>query len=185
MSAEEFLRLAWHADRDGRPGMRDALLTLAAAESGPTDEVLAERCRKRLVAGRPEHWFAAFPTVGEALAHPKVAWALGELRASYPEVRVRRLLLRGEARLGPYTKRPRSLSRVVDDLVGGSDRPRRGAAGASDAPVEDVPALPFPVASDEEPTAASVTVFYLTILLAIAILLNTVLKPSAQDTKAA
>ena len=59
---EDLLRLAWQADRDNKPGLRDAVLTLAAAESGSESVVLAERCRRLLVARRPDHWFATSPT---------------------------------------------------------------------------------------------------------------------------
>lgn len=172
MAAEEYLRLAWHADRDGRQGMRDALLTLAVAESGPENAVLAERCRRRLVAGRPDHWFASFPTMGEALAHPRVVDALREIRAVYPPVRVRHLLLRLDALRGPYSKRPRPLSRVVDDLVGPQKRRRR---------IQEAPAIPFP---DDPTSAAAVTTFYLTILLAIAIFMESTLKPASQEKAA-
>lgn len=170
MSAGEYVRLAWYADREGRQGMRDALLTIAVAESGPDEAVLADRCRRRLVANRPEHWFASFATVGEALSHSRVAAAMSELRAAYPPVRVRQLLLRSEALSGPYIRR-RPLSRVVDDLV-------------RDVELGDETPVPPPV--EEEPSATTaLAAFYLAVLFAMAVLLATVLKPSTQDSKAA
>ena len=61
MAAEDLLRLAWEAEHDGRRALRDALLTLAVAESGP-DDAWAERCRARLVAERPDHFLGEFAT---------------------------------------------------------------------------------------------------------------------------
>src|SRR6187431_2978979 len=101
MAAEDLLRLAWHADREGRGRMRDELLMLAVAESGPGDAVSAERCRKLLVAGRPEHWFTSFATVGQALGHPRVAAEIDRLRITYPAARIQQILLRFEAQRGP------------------------------------------------------------------------------------
>ncbi len=164
MAAEDVLRLAWQADRDGRPGMRDALLTLAVAESGPDGAVAAERCRRKLVAGRPDHWFAPFPTLGQALANARVARALDRLRATFPEARVRRLLMRGDVRRGPYRGRP-SLSLILDDLLG------PGPGAVQEPPLPDDHAELFR--------------FYLNVLLAIAFLLASVVSPSAKDTKAA
>lgn len=172
MAAEEYLRLAWFADREGRQGMRDALLTLAVAESGPDDAVLAERCRRRLVAGRPDHWFASFPTLGEALNHPRVVEALGEIRKVYPNVRVRHVLLRHEATRGPYTQRPRPLSRIVDDLVGSERRRRRS---------QTAPLVPFP---KDSASAAEVATFYLTVLVAIAVFMELALNPAAEEKAA-
>jgi hypothetical protein len=166
MAAEDVWRLAWQADRDGRPGMRDALLTLAVAESGPDVAVAAERCRRKLIAGRPDHWFAPFPTLGQALANDRVARALDRLRATFPEARVRRLLMRGDVRRGPYRAGRPSLSLILDDLLG----PLPGASQGPAIPEDDRDGL---------------VNFYLRVLLAIAILLATVVSPSAKDSKAA
>jgi hypothetical protein len=165
MAAEDVLRLAWQADRDGRPGMRDALLTLAVAESGPDDAVAAERCRRKLIAGRPDHWFAPFPTLGQALADDRVARALDRLRTTFPEARVRWLLMRGDVRRGPYRRHP-PLSRVLDDLLG-------PGPGVSSVPPRS------------DPDHADLIHFYLNVLLAIAVLLAAVVSPAATDTKAA
>lgn len=186
MSAEHLLRLAWQAELDGRLGMRDALLTLAVAESGPEDAVLAERCRKQLITWRHDHWFASFPTMGQALCHPKVVDAVGRIRAMYPQVRVERLLMRAEALRGPYTGRARALPRLLDDLFG------TRTTEESYSPVERASALPFPGPSPSGASASEriddsdgVLVFYLTVLLAIAILLASVVPPAAKETKAA
>ncbi len=116
MAIEDLLRLAWRADGDGKPGLRDALLTLAVVDSGTENAVLAERCRRLLIARRPEHWFATSPTLGQALAHTKVANAVERLRLTFPPVRVERLLVRYSVLSGPYTGRTASLAQVLDDL---------------------------------------------------------------------
>ncbi len=74
MDASDLLRLAWEADHDGRTRLRDSLMTLAVAESRPSD-IWAERCRARLVADRPDHFFARFPTVALALEDSRVVEA--------------------------------------------------------------------------------------------------------------
>ena len=69
VEVEDLLRLAWEADGNGRPGMRDALLTtLVVAESGADDAVLAEQ----LAGGSssctgPNTASAATATLGMAL----------------------------------------------------------------------------------------------------------------------
>lgn len=182
-SAEDALRLAWRADRDGRAGMRDALLTLALAESGPDDAVAAERCRKFLVAGRPHHWLASFPTLGQALAHPRVAGEIRLFRAMYPPVRVRHLLRRSDVLLGPYTGRRVPRARILDDLFG-PRTPRQAPAG--DSPPSALPFATGSAGTVERPDdPEDLSVFYLTVLLAIAILLATVPAPAAQGTRAA
>ena len=196
---EDLLRLAWLANADGRSGMRDALLTLLVAESGADDAVLAARCRRLLIAHRPDHYFASTTTLGQALGHPKVVAALGTLRRMYPPVRVQHLLLRGESARGPYQPYPLPLARILEDLS-----PDRGAVLVGRArrrPSEAARSLPFPsVDSSRLGLAASgsksvrqggpdpdgtIAVFYVSVLLALAILLENVLKPSSQDTKAA
>jgi hypothetical protein len=185
MSAEDVLRLAWQADRDGRNRMRDELLMLAVAESGLDDAVSAERCRKLLVAGRPDHWFTSFATIGQALGHPRVATEIDRLRVTYPPARIQQILLRFEAQRGPYTDKPRPLSKILDDL-GGTRVPAAPSHGRVVSP-----ALPFPAgnpsgAKAERPDdPATLVNFYLTVLMAIAILLASVQPPVAQDTRAA
>jgi hypothetical protein len=188
MPVDDLLRLAWQADRDGRAGTRDALLMLAIAESGPGEAVMAERCRRRLISRQPDHWLASFPTFGQALGHPRVSGAVRQLRAIFPPVRVQSLLLRGDVSRGPFTGRPRPLWSVCEDLLGPSPRPRRDRLRPADPSSENqVSALRFfpPGPSDATDPNATLLVFYLTVLLAIAILLASVMPPSAQDTRAA
>jgi hypothetical protein len=83
-TVEDLLRLAWRAERSGRPNLRDALMTLVVAESGPEEAVLAERCRRLLIARQPDHWYATTTTLGQALAHEKVAAVIERLRAMFP-----------------------------------------------------------------------------------------------------
>jgi hypothetical protein len=180
---EDLLRLAWQAEDDGKPGMRDALLTLAVADSGAEDAVLAERCRRLLVARRPDHWFATSATLGQALAHSKVAAALARLRATFPPVRVRHLLLRGEALRGPYAGRPDPLARVVEDLTRSGRRRAGATAGAHALP------FPGPVSAPERPAEpdsdAALVVLYFSVLLAMAVLIKSVIEPASRDTRAA
>jgi hypothetical protein len=187
MPVDDILRLAWQAERDGRPGTRDALLMLAIAESGPGEAVLAERCRRRLISRDPGHWLASFPTFGQALGHPRVAGVVRQLRAIFPPVRVRRLLLRGDVKRGAYQGPGRPSPSLRDDLLGPSRGSRRGRGRPDEpSPVAEVPALPFPPGSgDATGPNTPLLVFYLTILLAIAILLASVIPPSAHDTTAA
>src|SRR5690348_7864251 len=96
MSAFDDLRLAWLAEREGRHGRRDALLTLAVASAGPAEAGWAEPIRLRLIAARPDHPFSAFATREAALADPAVAGGLRQLRMLYPPGRVRRLLARAD-----------------------------------------------------------------------------------------
>ncbi len=191
---EDLLRLAWRADGDEKPGLRDALLTLAVADSGAEDAVLAERCRRLLVARRPDHWFATAPTLGHALAHPRVAAALGRLRAAFPPVRVQRHLLRYAAQGGPFTGRPPSMARVMEDLSlvpeegrpssspSSSPSPRPGAVSR-----DRLRALPFAAVArpeGDDPDGA-LAALYLSVLLAMAVLLKTVIDPAAHDSRAA
>src|SRR5437868_14684628 len=112
MAIDDFMRLAWQADRDGRPGVRDVLLTLAVAKTGPEDAVVADRCRRKLIARRPDHFFAPFRTLGRALADSRVARALKQLQSIYPPARVEWLLLQGDARRGPYTGQHQARSSI-------------------------------------------------------------------------
>jgi hypothetical protein len=184
---EDLLRLAWQVGSEGKPGMRDALMTLAVAESGPADAVLADRCRRLLVARQPGHWFASVPTLGQALTHPKVAGALAKLRAMFPPVRVQRLLLRFDTAHGPFTGHPTPFGQVLQDLsLAPDDLP--GAASRPAGPVRDpsrprpaARALPFPgVATPADPDG-SIGALYLAVLLALAVLLDSVLAQQPAD----
>ncbi len=179
MSVEDDLRLAWQDQRDGRAVRRDALLTLAAAEAAAAhsrsttttaDLAWVARCRKRLVAARPDHLFAPFPTVSQAIRHPRVAAALGRLRASLPPSKVRWLGLRDAARRGPWTGRAPSLSLLLDDLLGRST-PHSQGVGAAPGPSSPV---------SLESAAGSLPIFYLRVLMAIAVLME-MLQPSADE----
>ena len=149
MAAEEYLRLALQATRDGHRRRREAMLTLAIGESGP-DDAWAEAARARLVADRPGHFFTSHPTVAGALADTRVTHALGRLHAQYPPTRLAWLRLGADAASGPYTgKPPESLALLTARLRLGTPTP----VAASSAFREDLDAA------------------YLTALLSIAILL--------------
>ncbi len=116
--AEAYLRLAWQADRDGRPSLRDALLTLAAEGGVRLGAPWAVRCRRALVAARSGRLFAAAPTLEAALADPRVGQRLARLGRAFPPARVRRLLFAAAVRRGPYTGRVDPLATLLDDLLG-------------------------------------------------------------------
>jgi hypothetical protein len=177
---EDLLRLAREADKANRPGMRDALLTLVVAESGADDAVLAERCRRLLVAHRPDHCFAATATLGQALQRPQVAAALGTLRGMYPPVRVRHLLLRAEAAHGPFQPHRLPTARIVEDLS--LNRAVAPAAARRRRPDNSRP-LPFPTPSrhDQVDPDGKMAVFYASVLFALALLLESVLLPGSSD----
>lgn len=135
--AEACLRLAWDAERDGRPGRRDVLLTLALASAGPEDAWWAARCRDRLVASHPDHIIAPYATLAEALEDPRVASAIRGLRQAFPPCRIESLILRSDARRGPYLGPTSSVRLIIGDLFGpvlpaGS---RRDSAAEPPAPV--------------------------------------------------
>ena len=184
-TVEGLLRLAWLAEVEGRPRLRDAVMTLAVAESGPGDAVLAERCRRKLVARQPDHWFGTSATLGQALTHQKVASALSKLRTMFPPVRVQWMLTRGAVQRGPFTGRPLPFARVLSDLgltpERAANRDRRRALPF--APLEP-PALYGGVVD-----AASLAPFYLAVLVSIAVLVQVVREEKAGardgDTKAA
>lgn len=177
---EDLLRLAWRADGDEKPGLRDALLTLIVVDGGAENAVLAERCRRLLVARRPAHWFSHAPTIGQAMANPQIRASVGRLRSTFPAVRVQRQLLRYAAERGPYTGRSVSLSRVLEDLSLSDGR--RHDPGPR--------ALPFPgvvVGADEgdgDPNGELVAL-YVSVLLTMAVLLKGVIESSSHDRKAA
>src|SRR5689334_8654303 len=103
MAAGDLLRLAWQAGRDARPGLRDALLTLAVAESGPAERSWADRCWKRLIANRSDDLVAAFPTWELARADERVRTRVARLRLMFPPARVGRLLQRSAVLTGTFT----------------------------------------------------------------------------------
>ena len=189
---EDLLRLAWQVGSEGKPGTRDALLTLAVAESGAGEAVLAERCRRLLVARQPGHWFASTATVGQALTHPRVAGALTKLKAMFPPVRVQRLLLRFDAAHGPYTGSPTPLGRVLQGLSLAPDEPAVAPARPAGEPATPLPrprALPFPGTATPADPDGAIGALYLAVLLALAVLLQDVVArqpiTSASDARAA
>jgi hypothetical protein len=203
MMPDDDLRLAWQAARDGRLGMRDALLTLAVASSGLGDRPWAERCWRWLVAHRPAHPFAKYPTLAEALADPRIIATIGRLRTAFPPLRVRWLLQRADVLRGAYTGRRASLSIILDDLLGadGLRATRRNGSLLADPIVSEPPSFEdhdptppiFPLgwplrgsdAKAEEDGVHALFVFYLSVLLGIAILLASALKPREEETRAA
>ncbi|HEV3122022.1 MAG TPA: hypothetical protein VGY53_08975 [Isosphaeraceae bacterium] len=195
MAAAELLRLAWLAAREGRVGTRDSLLTLALAESGPADAAWATRCWRRLLTLRADHIYARFPTLEKALADERVAGVVLRLRAVYPPARVQRLLERAAVLRGTYTGRRASLAVVLDELLGAEESrpgrlpdaslpapylPREGQGAASKRSAKAAAA-----AESREPLDPEIQTFYLTVLLAIAMLLATTQRASGQGSNRA
>jgi hypothetical protein len=182
MPAEDDLRLAWQADGEGRHGRRDVLLTLAAVSGALEGATWARAVRDRLVAHRPDHPFAGYPTLEEALDDPGVVAALARLRGTFPPARVRRLLDRADAVRGPYTGRRPATRSILDDLLGASTPTEAGRVPAAVGLAD----LPPSGSGFEIPTTADpLLVFYLSVLLAIATLLACVLREPGQGAKAA
>lgn len=201
MEPGDLIRLAWEADHDGRSRLRDGLLTLAVAESTPSD-AWAQRCRAKLIAGHPGHFLGSFASIAEALGDPRVVEATDRLRLKYPEVRIRSLLQRARASRGPFLGRAESLDAMLEDLAGSpiaaeAENVRRDAAQGSRGPLQRTRAgraavlsltypsmaagSPSPTRQQtfdgwgetvaEPPDEQDITAFYLTVLLTIAILL--------------
>lgn len=201
MAAVDLLRLAWQAARDARPGLRDALLTLALAESGPNDRSWADRCWKRLIANRSDDLIAAYPSWEFARRDERIAARVAKLRLMFPPARVQRLLERGAVLRGAYTGRRPRMSILLDDLLGqqepsaahSSQRMRpatKPLTSANERRATGAPALtlgPRESGLGTEPTEGdnSVYLFYLTVLLAIALLLASTEQVSDRGSKAA
>jgi hypothetical protein len=206
MAAVDLLRLAWQAARDARPGLRDALLTLALAESGPADRPWAERCWARLLANRSDDLMAAFPTWEIARRDDRVAARVAKLRIMFPPARVQRLLQRGNVLRGTYTGRRTTMATLLDDLLG---PPGHGVSRTAVTPSSPRVALVSRERASDKPQAISadrrshqaqsfplsardglekdnsVYLFYLTVLLAIAMFLASTDDVSGRDSKAA
>ena len=165
------------------------MLTLAVAESGPGDAVLAERCRRLLVARQPNHWFATTATIGQALANEDVARVMARLRTMFPAARVQRSLLRGAVQRGPFTGRTRARSPACSKTSAwppnawpdSATRTRRRARSQAllfpspaTAPDDALEPPPLDAAVDGE----SLAPLYLAILLAMAVLIQSVLEQS-------
>ena len=205
MDVGDLLRLAWEAEHDGRSRLRDALMTLALADSRPGD-AWAEPCRSRLLVDRPDHFFGRFETVAQAFEDIRVIEAMERLRLKFPEARVQWLLLKARAARGPYLGRAESLDAMLEDLAGTTseaENVRRDPAQPSRGPIQlqrasrplaYALALPssvpsgleeMPIRSSRrtspgreevvpEPPIEDLSLYYLTVLLAIAFLLATV-----------
>jgi hypothetical protein len=130
---EGALRLAWQAHRDGQPGRRDALLTLALASENTVDEDWVERCHQRLITWRPDHRFAGFGSLKQALEHPQVEAAIAGLRQTYSSGRIKFLLLRTAVRRGPFRRVEPPLSLLLEDMFGPTSLPRGLRADAPSA----------------------------------------------------
>ena len=109
--------MAWIAERAGRFGTRDVLLTLAIASSAPEDDWTLIAWL-RLLEATPNHFFAIYPSLSVALDNPGVARSLNKLRQSFPPSRIEHLLARAAVSSGPYYGCAIPLRIVIDDLVG-------------------------------------------------------------------
>jgi len=172
---EDLVRLAWQSEVEGKPGTRDALLTLAVAESGVEDLVLAEKARRVLVMRRPDHWFASPVPMSQWMDNPEVINVLGKLRTMFPRVRVRHLLMRGDAQRGPYSGRVASPSQLLLDLVPAPTPPKPHIKA-----IAPVAKLPEASATPQEEMLA----FYWSILLAMAVTMKIALDSASVDEKA-
>ena len=196
MAIDDFLHVAWWAQREGRAALREAMLTLAVAEGTP-GEGWAERCRARLLSERPGHFLGTHLSLERTLGDPRVVESVRRLRGQYPPGRVGWLRFRSEVAEGPYTGEDAPLAVIIDALAGPAaeaevrrDAPEtvRGPLARSrvEVAVGVTPAGPMratsfdadisrsadeaDTAGDEDATAG----FYLAVLLAIAMLLASV-----------
>jgi hypothetical protein len=181
-TVEDLLQLAWQSDVEGRPGTRDALLTLAVAEGGVEDIVLAEKCRRLLVARRPGHFFATPAPLSQALDHPQVMETIDKLRKMFPPVRVRHMLMRGAAQRGPFTGGAIAPTLLLLDLAPSPTPPPPHIRPRPEAAVP--PPLPFPPPILAEPDDANdpsrLVALYWSVLVAMALLLKTVIEPGTR-----
>ena len=155
MSAEDDLRLAWLAHREGRAGRRDALLTLAAATAEGQGSAWVGAVRDYLVAAHPGHLFAGFYHVDEALADRRVVAGLGRLRQSFPPARVRSLLRRADVSRGPFTGRRFPVAIALDELLAPSRARPRGTPKLGATQVQ-ARAAPMPAAPPQPARAPRV-----------------------------
>ncbi len=161
MTAEDDLKLAWIAHREGRRGRRDVLLTLAVAEGALVGAEWAGPLSRWLIRTRPDHPFARLGSLNRALADRRVIQGIGRMRTTYPPAKVRLLLRRAEAARGPFTGKPLLTPLVLDDLLGSRPIPRK----------KTVP-IAAPPTVQREPLLA----YYMTVLVAIATLCAMVLR---------
>ena len=179
-TVEALIRLAWQSEVEGKPGTRDALLTLAVAEGGVDELVLAEKARRVLVSNRPDHWFASPVPMSQWMDNPQVVSTLSKLRTMFPPVRVRHMLMRGDAQRGPFSGRVDSPSTLLLDLVPGPTPPRPHIKPkASKATVS-------PTAKRPEMSAQSsqqdLVALYWSVLLAMAVLMKCVMEPDSSKS---
>lgn len=184
MAAEDDLRLAWLAHREGRTGRRDALLTLAAAAAEPQGAAWVGSVRDHLVAARPGHLYAGFYHLDEALADRRVIAALAQLRLTFPPARVKGLLWRADAARGPYTGRAIPLAIALDDLLAASRTTSRTAAKLGSARMIAA-AKPSPAPEVVVESRGPVLAFYLNVLVGIAALCAVVVAESSDEKRAA
>ena len=202
MSAEDDLRLAWIAHRDGREGRRDALLTLAAAaavEESP-EEAWPTRVRDFLVGRRRDHLFATFVELDEAIGDRRVANSIGRLRLSFPADRVAWLVRRDASARGPFTGRSTRVATLLDEMLAPPRLPRTRETvrlGPSPGSSSDFASIPIPVGAlaplgavtpreaGLPDHAGPILAFYLTTLLGVAGLCALVLDGMRDDKRAA
>lgn len=175
MSADDDLRLAWQAHREGRAGRRDALLTLAVASAEPEGAAWVGAVRDYLVAAHPGHLYSGFYALDEALGDRRVVKAIARLRLVFPEARVRRLLQSGAVLRGPYPGCKAPIALLLDDLLAPSRAtPRGGAARLGDV-------TPAP----RTETPESILSFYLNVLLGVAALCKLAMDDARDGKRAA
>jgi hypothetical protein len=182
-TVEELLQLAWQSDVEGRPGTRDALLTLAVAEGGVDDIVLAEQCRRVLVARRPGHFFATPAPLSQSLDRPQVVDTIDKLRNMFPPVRVRHMLMRGAAQRGPFTGGAIAPTLLLLDLAPSPTPPpphiRPRVQEPTPRPLPFLPPILSQAEEDDEPS--NLVAMYWSVLLAMALLLKTVIEPRERE----
>lgn len=181
MAAEDDLRLAWQAARDGRPGMRDVLLTLAVASQDAAGAPWADRCRRHLVRARPGHPFTKHATLAQALVDPDVIEKLRQLRELFPPTRVLRLLQRADVLRGTYTGRRVSATILVEELLG----PEPALRSRAQRPRQPRQPHVLPPRERDADSDGALASFYLTVLIAIAMLLACTLEASDHGSRAA
>lgn len=191
MPANDDLRLAWQAHREGKVGRRDALLTLAVADASPRGEPWVHAVRDHLVAAHPGHLFSGSHHLDEAIADRRVIAALKRLRQAFPPGRVRNLVRRSDVARGPYTGRVTSARILLDDLLAPSRGRPRGplklgsAAVATKAPIPS-PAAAKPTADAPAPPQVDpIVAFSLNVLLAVAMLCALVANETQGEKRAA
>lgn len=186
---EAMLRLAWLADREGREGTRDALLTLAMSAT-PSNSKLKlpadfnARCQSVLSRRLPEDWFDNTEITCLRVKNERVARALAKLRLMFPTIRVRRLLMRAEILQGPYSPNPPRVDQILRDSKLLKPFPKHSIL------FNNPSFLPFPgtrSGSAEVDPNEELLALYWSVLLAMAVLLTLVLQPetSERDQRAA